>query len=92
MTRDEAKERINNKHSNGTLKKTIDEIFNDFEQERREQAIIRNGRKRALEIGTIRLAKEKAEQKYKALLHQYKTANKSLVKENRKLRRKEEVK
>lgn len=88
MTREEAKSRINNKHSNGTIKKTIDEIYNDFEQERREQAIIRNERKSAFEIGTMKIAKEKAEQKYKALLHQYKTANKSLVKENKKLRKK----
>lgn len=44
LTREEAKERINNKHRNCTIKRVIDEIFDDFEKERRVQAGIRNER------------------------------------------------
>jgi len=84
MTRKEAYE-FNATYGDGD-DTVIDKIYDDFEQERREQADIRNKSK----VVYKERAEIEAERKYKVLIKQYQDAHKNLVNENRRLREEEE--
>ena len=90
MTREEAKAflaEICYAYQLGKVNKMVNKIYDDFEQERREQADIRNKRKCSYEMNIKKVAKESAEKKYKAMIHRRDTANKSVVYENKRLRK-----
>lgn len=91
MTREEAKKELisTGEYICGCFIDLINKIYNDFEQERREQSRIRSESLSLYKSKENERMEEFINRKYAPIIHQYKTAHKNLVNENRKLRKEE---